>query len=146
MSNEIIVPQDLSDVDKAIFLVRLSDKAQSLSRAFVHKIFGEKSWEGRFSSWGEFVEAGLNKSPSWASKQIAVHEYYHLKGGLSQDKLDFDNECLYLAIDLTGTPEEKVEKARVLSRSEIKEQKVFEKTGKEHDHSYICRICHQKAP
>lgn len=123
----IEVPAELSDVDKLIYLVRLSDKADSLTREGLYKVFEEKSWESKFSSWGEFVSSpdGLNKSESWASKRLGVHEHYTIEGGVSQDKLiGIPNESLYLAKFVKGTVEEQLAIANTLNRAEIKEARI----------------------
>lgn len=134
MTQEITVPQNLSEIDALIYLVRISDKAENLTRAGLYKVSQDKLWEDRFSSWAEFVESadGLNKSQSWASKHLAIHEYYTLEGGLSPEQLEGSaTESLYLARELPGTPEEKVAMARTLSRREIKQTK-NENEGHEH--------------
>ncbi len=122
--DEIVVPSELSDVDALIYLVRISDKADALTREGLYKVFTEGTWEGRFSSWGEFVESagGLNKSQGWASKHLAIHKHYILEGGLSPEKLEgAATESLYMARTLPGTPEEQVSISRTLTRREIKE-------------------------
>lgn len=138
--NEITAPKELSEVDKAIFLVKLADSAVSATRALIHKIFADKLWEGRYSSFGEFVESGLNKSQSWASKQLAVYKHYHLEGGIAQELLELDTEKLYLAAKSEGTPEEQLARAKTLNRLELK-QEANEETPHEHIPVSICRVC-----
>ena len=123
---DITVPTGLSDIDKLIYLVRVSDKAENLTREGLYKVHQEGSWQGRFSSWGEFVESpyGLNKSQGWASKHLTIHKHYSLKGGLSSEALEgIATESLYLAASTNGTPEQQVEKARTLSRRALKESR-----------------------
>lgn len=135
--NEITVPEKLDDVDKAIFLVKLSDRAVSATREILYTIFAAKSWEGRYSSWGEFVEDGLQKSQGWASKQIAVYEYYTLKGGIPTEKLELDTERLYMASNLEGTPDENFSKALTLNRAELR----AERTPHTFERSLYCGVC-----
>lgn len=120
--NEITIPASLSEVDKAIFLVRLSDKAVSATREVLYKIFAEKLWEGRFTSWNEFVKStdGLAKSPSWASKNLAVYEHFVINAGMSQDELEMDTEKLYLASKTDGTPAEQLNRAKTLDREDLR--------------------------
>jgi hypothetical protein len=109
--------------------------------AALYEVQKTEVWKHVSENWGEYV-ATLGISQTAASKYINVIEHYR---DVSQRKLaDVDLEKLYLAKSLEGTPEEHFEKALVLSRSELKEQKVFEESGEEHQHSYICRICHRQ--
>lgn len=124
--NELTVPQGLNEVDALIYLARIGDKVENLTREGLWKVSQDKLWEGRFSSWAEFVESaeGLNKSQGWASKHIAIHEFYTLEGGLLPEQLEgAATESLYMARALPGSPEEKVAMARSLSRRELKETK-----------------------
>jgi hypothetical protein len=136
--NDLAIPQGLDDVDTAIFLVQVSDRAVSATRALLFKIFSEKTWQGRFSTWGEFVEEGLGKSQGWASKQLTVHEHFTLKGGIPTEDLNIDTEKLYMAARLEGSTEEQIEKARTLSRYELKQERNDEAP---HEHVPICAIC-----
>lgn len=143
MNTEVSIPNGLSDIDKLIYLVRVSDKADQLTREGLYKVFSEKSWEGRFGSWDEFVTSpdGLNKSAGWASKHLKIYTIYTLEGGVSQDKLlGIPTESLYLARDLDGSIEEKVEKARTLTRQELK---ISHGEDKPHEAEYIevCKHC-----
>lgn len=122
---EIVVPQPMSEVDAAIFLVRASDKASSMTRELLYRIKSQNLSEGRFSSFKEFVESpdGLGKTYSWAVKQIKVYEHYVLQGGIPQFELEnIDNERLYLAKQLPESVNAQLEKAQSLSRSEIRDE------------------------
>lgn len=133
------VPDGLSTVDALIYLVRISDRAENLTREGLWKVQQDGSWSDRFSSWGEFVEspAGLNKSQTWASKHTSIHEHYTLKGGLSPEKLEgIATESLYIAKDLPGTVEEQMSMARTLSRKELRDTKV----DGGHEHTEAVRI------
>lgn len=142
----IQVPEELSDIDRLIYLVRISDRAENLTREGLWKIHEEGSWGERFSSWAEFVESpdGLNKSQSWASKHLAIHKHYTLTAGLSPEKLEgAATESLYLAKELPGTPEEQLAMARTLSRRELKET-LGDGTNHAHEPETItwCKTCH----
>lgn len=103
-------------------------------------------WSERYGTFGEFVET-LGLSQSGASKMISWFTHFAVEGGVSHAKLaEIDQEKLYLATALDGTPEEQVQKALLLSRGEIKAQRIFEKTGEEcaHEEIHICRKCHQR--
>lgn len=139
IEKEIAIPAELSPLDALIFLVRIADRAENLSREGLWKVQQDGSWSDRFSSWGEFVEspAGLNKSQSWASKHTNIHEHYTLKGGIAPENLEgIATESLYLAKDLPGTIEEQVAMAKTLSRKELKDTKV----DGGHEHTEAIRI------
>jgi len=148
--NEITVPVGLNELDACIFLVKLSDKASSMSRELLYRLQETRHWESRFSSWNEFVESsdGLGKSAGWASKQLAVHKHYIIEGKVSHAKLEnIDNERLYLAIKLPMSPEEQVIRAETWGRSEIKAE-LASNGGADcsHDceHVTICTRCHAR--
>lgn len=92
-------------------------------------------------NWGHFLEGQFGISESFASKLLTVNRVYLLEGGLSPEKLEgIDYERLYMAAKLEGTPEENVEKARLLTRRELKEERNDEEPH-EHQEIKICRIC-----
>lgn len=105
------------------------------------EIMEKNLWEDRYSSFGEYCDA-CEISRSFASRLATVHHHYTIEGGISRLN-DVDPDKLYLAIKLTGSPQEQLAKAASLSRAELKEQTVFEKTGEEHTCSPICRTCHR---
>lgn len=142
---DITIPQELSDVDKLIYLVRVSDKADSLTREGLYKVFTEEGWKGRFSSWGEFVSSpdGLNKSEGWASKHLNVYRHYTLEGGISQEKLSgIPTESLYLARTIPGSYEKQVQNAKSLSRQALKQKKNDEE-AEMHEPKWVtyCSVC-----
>lgn len=139
-ANRVIEEMPQEPVDQAIFLVRVADRAVSATRHLLHRIFAEKLYEGRYSSFGEFVENGLGKSQGWASKQLAVYRHFHLEGGIGQDALELDTEKLYLASKTEGTPEEQLSRAKTLTRSELKQEK-NEAQPHKGDFASICRTC-----
>lgn len=92
--------------------------------------------------WGEFIRDEFDISESFASKLLTIHKAFVLEGGISHAKLEgIDGEKLYLATKLEGTAEEKLEKARLLTRRELKESKNDE-VEHEHQAVQICSICH----
>lgn len=104
----------------------------------LYQVWERELWSHKYTSLGEFLdECGISRSQ--ASRLIAVYARFQ---GVSQLN-SVDPEKLYLSLKLDGSPEEQFAKAATLSRAELKEQDVFEKTGKEHEFSPICRICHR---
>ena len=94
-------------------------------------------------NFGKFVEEEFGVSQSFASKLLTVNKVYILEGGVQPEALEgIDYERLYLAKDLDGSPEEKIAKARVLSRRELREEKA---DNPDHVHSpktiVICESC-----
>lgn len=113
--------------------------------AALYEVRRTDAWKERYETYQEFLTE-IDVSQSQASKYCTVIEHYIENGQLSLANISsVEIERLYLAKSLEGTPEEHFEKALVLSRSELKEQKVFEDTGEEHAHEYYCRICHKKS-
>lgn len=93
------------------------------------------------TDWGDFLRDEFDISEGFASKLMSIHKAFVLEGGISQAKLEtVDAEKLYLALKLEGTPEEKIEKARLLTRRELKEEKTEEEPH-EHEPITICRKC-----
>lgn len=77
------------------------------------------------TNWADFIRDQFDISESFASKLMTVHRVLVLEGGLSQEKLEgIDQEKLYLAAKLEGTAEEKIAKAKTLTRRELKESNV----------------------
>ena len=141
--NEISIPEELSALDQSIYLARHITNAVDILRPLVYKVWKENLWEGRFSSFGEYIESpeGLGKSQGYASKLRNVEEHYVIDGGLSQENIaGIDTESLYLAARLPGTPEEQVAMARTLTRRELKET-ANDDTPCEHEIVRMCRRC-----
>lgn len=75
--------------------------------------------------WGDLIRDEFDISESFASKLMSIHKALVVEGGISPAKLEaIDSEKLYLSLKLEGTPEEKVEKARLLTRREIRQESV----------------------
>lgn len=106
----------------------------------LYEIWEEELWSSEYNSLSEFLDA-CGVSRSQASRLITVYARFKDIPQLET----VDPERLYLAAKLDGTPEEQFAKAATLSRAELKEQDVFEKTGKEHEFAPICRICHRSS-
>lgn len=116
--------------------------------ALLYRIDQEKSWEGQFSSFGEYVEQECQLSQGYASKLLQSWKFYVIDGGLSQAKLNgVDAEKLYLALKLPdGTPEKRLIQAQTLSRQELRAE-LAEKDGEDCQHEQtvtICSRCHQR--
>lgn len=106
----------------------------------LYEVHERKLYETVADSWGAYVESELGISQGFASKLMAVNKHY-LLGGVSPEKLEsIDYECLYLAAKTEGSLEEQVEKARLLTRRELKlERNDTEETP--HEHIPCCAIC-----
>lgn len=114
--------------------------------AALHEVKKSGAWEKDYGSWGDFVdECGV--SQGFASKLLQVYEFYAIGAKVSQRKLaEVDSERLYLAMKLPqGTAEERLVKASLLSREELRQQRVYEDTGEEcHHNVIICAKCHKR--
>ncbi len=110
----------------------------------LHQIFKDGLWQKEYQSFGEFVDE-LGISRSYASKLITVWEHYAVQGGVSQLN-EVDPERLYLALSLPGNAEERLEKARLLSRTELKSERAMKENGEEHECQRVCycSICHKR--
>lgn len=99
------------------------------------------AWEQVATSWGEYVQNELQISQSFASKLLKVYTHFCIDGGLKRDSLlGVDYEKLYLSAKLEGTPAEQLEKAKVLSRQELKLEKNDEQPHVGEFGEY-CKIC-----
>lgn len=111
----------------------------------LHEIKTTELWRDRFGSWGEFVESpdGLGISQGFASKLLTTANHYLIEGKVSPEKLEaIDYERLYLARTLPGTVEEQVAKARVLTRTELKQERNdAEPTPHTPEWVEFCKIC-----
>ncbi len=107
----------------------------------LHAIKESGEWTTVASTWGEFLEDQLKISQGFGSKLLTVHNHYLLEANISPEKLEgVDYECLYLAAKTEGSPEEQIEKARSLSRRELREER-NEKEPHEHLPIKICKVC-----
>lgn len=108
------------------------------------EVHESKAWEQTgVYSFGQYVEDELQISQSMASKLLSNQRHYLVEGGVSQDKIrGIDHEKLYLAQKLSGSPQEQVEKARALTRAELKLEKNDDEE-KPHAASFseVCTIC-----
>lgn len=109
----------------------------------LYQVKEQSAWESVADTFGEYVEQELGISQSFASKLLTVNRIYVIEGGVSQDKLkNIDYECLYLAGKTEGTVHEKIEKARLLTRQELKlERNDAEATSHTHVPITICKVC-----
>lgn len=93
------------------------------------------------TNWGEYLRDTFDIGESFASKLLTIHRVFVLEGGLSHEAIEgIDQEKLYLSAKLEGTAEEKLSKARTLTRRDLKEEK-NEEAPHEHIPVEICRIC-----
>jgi len=123
--NSLTIPKE-EVLDTSIALSRQIVQAIDVLRPLVYQVYQEKLWEGRFSSFGEYVESpdGLNRSQGYASK-LRTTEQWRLDSGLAPEAIQgIDYEALYLSIKSGGTPEEVLAKAKTLSRTELKQTRL----------------------
>lgn len=133
--------QMMSPVDSCLYLFKEAKNRVAEGMPLLHRIFKEGLWASQYSSFGEFAD-DLGISRSYASRLITVWEHYAIQGGVSQLN-EVDPDRLYLAMSLDGTSEEQLEKARLLTREELKSEKSMKGDGSEHSHEpiTICKIC-----
>lgn len=107
----------------------------------LYQVKEESAWESVASSWGEYVESELGISQGFSSKLLSVNKHYLLEANIAPEKIEnIDYECLYLAAKTEGTPEEQVEKARTLTRRELKEERNDAEEAP-HEHIPCCAVC-----
>lgn len=114
--------------------------------AALYQVQQTEAWKEVHPTWGDYVNT-LGLSPTKASKLTSTFEHFVIKGGVSHAKVaSMELDRLYLSKGLQGTPAEQVEKALLLTRGELREQKFFEEHGQEHEHDPItvCRICDKR--
>ncbi len=128
----------LTETKQAFAKVR-SSVVDAMQKLYQVKESGE--WQAVASSFGEYVESELQISQGFASKLLTVNEHY-LLAGVSQEKIaGIDYECLYLAAKTEGTLDEQIEKARTLTRRELKEERNEEVPCLHEDVIKICKAC-----
>lgn len=134
--------KELSILDRTIYLARHIDSAVSVLRPLVYQVFAEKLWEGRFSSFGEYVESpdGLNKSQGYGSKLKSTEKWRIESGTTEAEIAGIDNEVLYYAIKSGGDKEEILAKARTLNRDELKQERA-EQDGHPFEANPNCKVC-----
>lgn len=90
--------------------------------SLLYEIYQTNAWEGRYSSFTEYVEQECQISKGMASKLIQTWRYYVIEGGVSQAKLEgVDAEKLYLATKLnSGSPQERIVMAREWNRDDFR--------------------------
>lgn len=107
----------------------------------LHQVKEEGIWMQVAGSWGEYVESELGISQGFSSKLLSVNEHYLITNDISPEKLSgIDYEKLYMARLLPGNVDEQLEKARTLTRRELREEKNDEEPH-EHESISICKHC-----
>lgn len=113
----------------------------------LYEVYKTEAWEGRYSSWSEFCEDGLQISKSLGSQYVAVYGYYIEESSLAVKLLrEVDISKAYTALALPGTAIEKLDKARFLNRQELRAEASIKADGTEHECVRVCycSICHRK--
>lgn len=142
MSNELA-----NVVDRTIEMFRNARMAVADAIASLYEVYQTEAWQGRFGSWSEFCEDGLQISKSLGSQYISVYEYYIKNGGLTVERIrEADIGKLYLALNADGRPEEKLAIAKTLTRGELR-QLVAEEKNPNCTHAntaVFCLDCHHR--
>ena len=139
---------------KADFLRETIDVIRQIETRFLelgsrlYKIRTEELWNSSYDSYAEFLtEAKLTQGN--ASMLASVHEHYVVLGGATQEKLaGIGYSSLYQAIPLIEKDgvEKVIEKARLLTRDELKQEVREEKHGAcSHPETFVlCSSCHKR--
>ena len=130
-------------LDKTIHAFKGAKRAFLEAAALLHEVDIKNAWEGRYSSFGEFVEDGAQISKGMASKLLKVYRHFVLEGSFAAKQLELvDPEKLYLAINLEGNYQKQYEQAIALSRQELRQSKGDDAPCTEH--VPYCAKCHIK--
>lgn len=134
-------------LDHAALMFTSARKNLMQGAALLSKIRAEGLYKPLYETFSEYLEQHVKISEGFASKLVVIYEAYVLEGGVKQETIDeVDSEKLYLALRLPGTFAEKVTKADLLTRSELKAE-LSEKNGVDCLHPTkitICAKCHQR--
>lgn len=90
--------------------------------ALLYKIKEENLWDGKYSSFGEYVEQECQISAPRASQLTQMWKYYVIDGGVSKNRLvGIDVDKLYLAAKLPkGDMEQRLVKALEWNRDDLR--------------------------
>lgn len=107
----------------------------------LHAVKESGDWESVANTWSEYVESELGISQGFASKLLSVNKHYLIEGGYSPANISgVDYESLYLAAKTEGTVEEQIERARTLTRAELRQER-NEQNDHTHEAIQICKHC-----
>lgn len=136
---------NLIDQTKDAFSTMKSSVIWAMQLLYQLRESGE--WEQVSHTWTDFVTDELGLSQGFASRLLSVNRHYLVEGGLSADSLEnIDHERLYLAAQTDGTVEQQVEKARLLNRRELREEKIDSGHIHEPDTVEIYKCCGMRVP
>ena len=108
----------------------------------LYEVFTSEAWREVSDSWGDYVESELGVSQGFASKLLTVNKTYLLEGAVSPEKLaGIDYEKLYMARNLEGPIELRIEKARTLKRSDLRKERQDDEPHP-FEELIICKVCH----
>lgn len=134
--NEITLVEELVENTRALL-----NAVRGSSIKIGQNLYEIKQSLPKDQDWGDFLRDQFDISEGFASKLMTIHRVFVLEGGVSQEQLEgIDGEKLYIAAKLEGSPEEKIAKARVLTRRELKDEK-NEEAPHEHIPVSICKVC-----
>lgn len=114
---------------------------------FLYTVREEGAWEEVSETWTDYVRDELGISQGFASKLISVNNHYLIEGAVSPENISgIDYEKLYMAAQTAGTAEEHIEKARLLTRRELREEKIDSGHIHEPDTVEIYKCCGMRVP
>lgn len=141
-------------MNNANFLRNTVDLVKQIETRFLElgarlfQIRERRFWESAYDSFEDFLEAAKISAGN-ASMLAAIHKTYVVDGGVSMERLaSVGYSNLYAAIPLIERDgvDKAVEKARLLTRAELREEVREEKHG-ECAHAetiHICSTCHKR--
>lgn len=139
MTNEITIPKNLLNETKKAFANYRESTIEAA--ACLYDVHVGEAWKSVADSWGSYVEQELGVSQSFASKLLTVYQHYCIEGNVPKQKLiGLDYEKAYLSAKLSGTVQEQLEKAKTLSRGELRLEKNDENPHEAQIGEY-CKIC-----
>ena len=102
----------------------------------------DEVWKDEYDSWTDFVQNGIKMDKGRVSKLLTSYEHFVVQNGVELAQLtEAQEESLYLASKMEGTVDEQLAKSLTLTRSELRAQSLYEKTGEEHECSFRCTVC-----
>ncbi len=136
--NEI---QNYSLLEKGADCFNAARKNIYAGAAILYEIEQTSAWEGKYSSFAEYVEQECQISKGFASKLLASWKYYVIDAGVSPINFQgIDYEKLYMTTKLaSGTTEERLVKAREWNREDIRAE-LSTHDGRECDHPEDKRV------
>lgn len=109
--------------------------------ALLHQISEEKSWEGSYSSFGEYCEQELQLHPTAASRYLTSYKHFVIEGKQDFSTLKgIDPERLYLAAKLSMPVDQQLVRASSWGRRELRDE-LASHDGHDCEHPSTIKIC-----